>query len=86
MEKSPIEQAIAIAGSEAKLAEAIGFTQAGINKAKNSGRAGPEMALAIHHFTNGIVSAASIRPDLWQSDGAVPTAPETIPAEPERTS
>lgn len=74
MEKSPIERAISLAGgSEAKLAEAIGFSQPAINKARN-GRAGPRLALAIHHFTNGLVAASELRPDLWSSPESVPVS------------
>jgi DNA-binding transcriptional regulator YdaS (Cro superfamily) len=76
MEDGPIQRAIEIAGgSEAKLAEAIGFTQPAINKAKRSGRTGPRLALAIHHFTKGVVPASELRPDLW-------TKPEDVPADP----
>ena len=34
---SPIDRAIALAGSEARLGEATGFSQAAINKAKRRG-------------------------------------------------
>lgn len=60
-----IEQAIKLAGSEAKLGEGTGFSQVAINKAKHKGRATAEMALAIHRFLNGAVSAADLRPDIW---------------------
>lgn len=74
---NPIERAIEIAGgSEAKLADAINFTQPAINKAKKSGRAGPRLALAIHHFTNGRVPASELRPDLWTKPEDVPAAPQ----------
>ena len=78
MERSnPIERAIEIAGgSEAKLADAINFTQPAINKAKKSGRAGPRLALAIHHFTKGVVPASEMRPDLWRNPEDVPPAPQ----------
>ena len=78
MDKSPIERAIAIAGSEAKLGGRIGFSQVAINKAKHKGRASPRMALAIHHFTKGGVPASEIRPDIWNRPEDVP--PEDAPA------
>jgi len=78
--KNPIERAIELAGgSEAKLAAAVEFSQPAIHKAKKSGRAGPRLALAIHHYTNGAIPASEIRPDLWNK-------PEDVPPqrEPER--
>jgi DNA-binding transcriptional regulator YdaS (Cro superfamily) len=70
----PIDRAIALAGSEARLGEATGFSQAAINKAKRRGHASAEMALAIHRFTAGAVAASELRPDLWSrgEDVAVP--------------
>lgn len=65
--KEVIKRAIALAGSEAKLGRGIGFSQVAINKAKHKGHASAEMALAIHKFLNGAVSASDIRPDLWAS-------------------
>jgi DNA-binding transcriptional regulator YdaS (Cro superfamily) len=76
---SPIQDAIDIAGSEAKLGEGTGFSQVAINKAKHRGSVSAEMALAIHRFTVGQVSASSLRPDLWASPGDVPVAPSTSP-------
>lgn len=64
-----IKRAIALAGSEAKLGRGTGFSQVAINKAKQRGRASAEMALAIHRFLNGAVSAADIRPDIWATPG-----------------
>lgn len=60
-----IERAIKLAGSEAKLGEGTKFSQVAINKAKHRGHATAEMALAIHRFLNGAVSAADLRPDIW---------------------
>lgn len=80
MDGSFIERAITLAGgSEAKLAKAIGLSQPLINKARRNGRAGPRLALAIHHFSGGAIPASEIRPDLW-------TNPEDVPAAPERES
>jgi len=74
---SPIDRAIAFAGSEARLGEATGFSQVAINKAKRRGHASAEMALAIHRFTEGVVSASELRPDLWSraEDVAAPPGP-----------
>lgn len=73
---SPIDRAIALAGSEARLGEATGFSQVAINKAKRRGQASAEMALAIHRFTEGAVAASELRPDLWSRAGEVATAPK----------
>jgi DNA-binding transcriptional regulator YdaS (Cro superfamily) len=72
---SPLEQAIKIAGSEAKLGEGTGFSQVAINKAKRRGSVSAEMALAIHHFLKGRVPASALRPDLWSNPEDVPAAP-----------
>lgn len=88
MDRSLIERAITLAGgTEAKLAEATGLSQPLINKARKSGRAGPKLAMKIHQFTKGEVSASDLRPDLWSSPENVPTAaPEGASSEPERTA
>jgi DNA-binding transcriptional regulator YdaS (Cro superfamily) len=70
--ESPIERAIALAGSETKLGKGIGFSQVAINKAKRRGRASPAMALAIHRFTQGKIPASAIRPDIWARPQDVP--------------
>jgi DNA-binding transcriptional regulator YdaS (Cro superfamily) len=72
---SPLDRAIALAGSEARLGEATGFSQAAINKAKRRGQASAEMALAIHRFTGGAVAASELRPDLWSRAGDAAPAP-----------
>jgi DNA-binding transcriptional regulator YdaS (Cro superfamily) len=73
MDNSSIDRAIALAGSEARLA--TGFSQVAINKAKRRGHASAEMALAIHHFTEGAVAASELRPDLWSRAEEVAGAP-----------
>ncbi|MCC6776666.1 MAG: helix-turn-helix domain-containing protein [Hyphomicrobiales bacterium] len=78
--QNPIEEAIEIAGSEAKLGEGTGFSQVAINKAKRRGTASAEMALAIHHFLDGRVPASKIRPDLWDRPEDVPARPEVAEA------
>ena len=61
-------RAIEIAGSEARLAKAIGFSQSAVWNARQKGRPSAEMAAAIHRFTNGQVSRHALRPDLWDAD------------------
>jgi DNA-binding transcriptional regulator YdaS (Cro superfamily) len=65
-------RAIRIAGSECKLAQATGYSQVAINKAKRRGRVSPKMALAVHRFTGGAVPASALRPDLWARPCDVP--------------
>lgn len=66
MEKqSPIEIAIALIGSETKLGEAMGYSQAAINKAKKAGRVSAEMAVAIERATSGKITRQRLRPDLF---------------------
>ena len=75
-EQNVIERAIALAGgSEAALARGTHLSQPLIHKAKKSGRAGPRLALAIHHFSKGEIPASEIRPDLWEKPEDVPSAP-----------
>jgi DNA-binding transcriptional regulator YdaS (Cro superfamily) len=69
---SPLERAIRMAGSEAKLAAAIGYSQVAVNKARRRGAVSPQMALAVHGFTGGAVSASALRPDLWARPQDVP--------------
>ena len=75
-----IEQAIALAGSEAKLGDGTGYSQVAINKAKRSGRISPEMAKAIHHFTGGEVPGSSLRPDIWSRPEDVPPLKSEVAA------
>lgn len=70
----PLERAIRIAGSETKLAAAIGYSQVAINKARRRGAVSARMALAVHRFTAGAVPASILRPDLWARPQDVPLA------------
>ena len=70
----PLERAIRIAGSESKLAAAIGYSQVAINKARRRGAVSSRMALAVHRFTQGAVPASAMRPDLWARPQDVPIA------------
>ena len=63
--RSLIEAAIARAGSEAKLAAAVGLSQAAINKAKRAGRVSAELAVAIDRATGGVIPRHELRPDLY---------------------
>ena len=75
------ERAIRIAGSQCKLAAAIGYSQVAINKAKRRGSVSPGMALAVHRFTAAAVPASALRPDLWARPQDVPIIDErTAPA------
>jgi DNA-binding transcriptional regulator YdaS (Cro superfamily) len=69
---SAFARAIRIAGSECKLAQATGYSQVAINKAKRRGSVSPAMALAVHRFTGGAVPASALRPDLWARPQDVP--------------
>lgn len=59
-----IERAISLYGSEAALGKAIGYTQHGIWRARQSGRVSPRMALRIHAATQGKIDCRKLCPDL----------------------
>jgi DNA-binding transcriptional regulator YdaS (Cro superfamily) len=83
MGKEPniIERAIEMAGgSQAALARGTNLSQPLIHKAKKTGHAGPRLALAIHHFSKGLIPAHEIRPDLWTRPEDVPPAPGKVSA------
>lgn len=56
-------RAIKDSGSEAKLAERVGCSQAAINKAKRSPRVSAEMAIKLEEAVG--ISRSDWRPDLW---------------------
>jgi len=58
-----IIRAIEIAGSEAKLAALVGYSQAAINKAKRVGRVSAEMAVCLERAVK--IPRQQWRPDLW---------------------
>lgn len=62
---TPISRAISIAGSEAKLGKAAGVSQNAIWQAKRRGRVSAELAVRIERATQGLVSRAELRPDLF---------------------
>jgi DNA-binding transcriptional regulator YdaS (Cro superfamily) len=74
------ERAIRIAGSQGKLAAAIGYSQVAIAKARRRGSVSPAMALAVHRGTGGAVPASALRPDLWARPQDVPVAAGAPPA------
>lgn len=63
--ESLFRKAIEIAGSETRLAKAIGFSQNAVWTARKKGKPSAEMAVAIDKFTQGQVSKQQLRPDLW---------------------
>lgn len=82
MSRELIEQAITLAGSQAKLAEACGVKQQSIWQAKETGRCSAELALQIEHALDGRVTARQLRPDLpWPT-----LAPEQRPEPAEASS
>jgi DNA-binding transcriptional regulator YdaS (Cro superfamily) len=60
-----VEAAIAIFGSEKKLADEAGVSQPVVNEAKRTGRVGPKLAMGIEKATKGQISKSRLRPDLW---------------------
>jgi DNA-binding transcriptional regulator YdaS (Cro superfamily) len=70
--KRATRRAIAIMGSEHRLARACGVSQTSISKAKLTGKISPQLALAIHRATKGSVAASELRPDLWSRPEHVP--------------
>lgn len=65
MRGHPLEDLIKQFGSEAKLAQALGFSQHAVWHAKKAGRVSPKMAIAIHKITRGKVNKADLRPDIF---------------------
>jgi DNA-binding transcriptional regulator YdaS (Cro superfamily) len=72
--KAAVRRAVAIIGSEVRLAAACGVTQPAISKAKLQGRISVNLALAMHRATGGQVSASELRPDMWRGPENVPIA------------
>ena len=71
---SPLERAVSIAGSETKLAEAIGTRQQYVNRAKRKRLCPAEWVLPIERATG--VSRHDLRPDLYPREDTVPAAAE----------
>lgn len=70
-----IARAVALAGSEDKLAKAVRCRQSYISKAKLTGRCSDKIAIRIHVWSNGEIPGSAIRPDLWTKPEHVPLAP-----------
>jgi DNA-binding transcriptional regulator YdaS (Cro superfamily) len=66
MIKDHIERAIAIAGSQSKLADAIGVTQQTISNWLKGGAIKAEHCSAMERFTQGAVTRVQLRPNDWQ--------------------
>ena len=61
-----LEKAIKIAGSQARLAEAIGLSQQGVSYLLNGAPTiSAEISIAIDRLTNGEVSKEELRPDIF---------------------
>ena len=70
--RSALARAVAMFGSEKKLATAVGIAQQVLNRAVKRGRVSPELAKAIQRATGGAVTANELRPDLWRRAEDVP--------------
>lgn len=68
--KSPLQEAIDKAGSEAKLGSLTGYSQVAINKAKHRGRASPAMAVKIERETG--VPRHLLCPDIFPAPVSPP--------------
>ncbi len=66
----PIEKAIKTCGTQAKLASAIGVTQAAVSKWLSGSTIRAEYAVAIELATNSQVTRADLRPDLFGTETA----------------
>jgi DNA-binding transcriptional regulator YdaS (Cro superfamily) len=61
-----IERAIKLVGSQSALAEKIGLSQQGVSWLLNEApQVSAEIAIAIERATNGEVSKADLRPDIF---------------------
>lgn len=70
-----IAKAVALVGRQSDLAQRIGVAQQTISKLLHCEiRCSAEQAVAIHRATDGEVSAAELRPDLWKTSADVPAA------------
>lgn len=85
--KPHLQRAIDLKGSQAKLAAALGCSQAKISwLVITAGLISAEDALAIDRATDGVVSASDLRPDIWPTPHHVPHAPPECVAEQARAS
>lgn len=64
-----VKEAVNWAGTQCRLAEILGTTQASVSAWINRfGRIGSSYALKVHQLTNGKISAYDLRPDLYPRD------------------
>jgi len=63
-----LERAIAIVGGMAALARTLGVSPAAVWKWRNLDRIPAERVIAIERATNGLVTRAKLRPDLFGED------------------
>jgi DNA-binding transcriptional regulator YdaS (Cro superfamily) len=70
MSKQAISKAIAIAGSQARLAALVGSTQQSVSWWLNSGVVPPKWVLPIERATDNHVTRHELRPDLYPKDAA----------------
>lgn len=70
MTQELFKKAIEIAGSETRLAKAIGFSQHAVWSARQKGKPSADMAVAIHRYTDGAVPKWHLRPDLFDTPSA----------------
>jgi DNA-binding transcriptional regulator YdaS (Cro superfamily) len=82
--RAAVARAIALKGSQDKLAAACGVTQAAISRANVRGRVSPHLTIAIHRATGGAVPGSLLRPDLWRSAQDVPVEGPAVLVEPQR--
>ncbi len=70
MSKSAMKRAVAIMGSQQKLAAAIGVYQSFVSRMVITGRVPAERCLPIETATNGAVTRYELRPDVYGADPA----------------
>jgi len=65
---SAVKRAIALFGSEERLAKSAGVSQPAINKVKRTGRIGVKVASGIHRATKGEVHLVELLPALMEDE------------------
>lgn len=64
--KELLKSAVEAMGSQSKLARALGISQQGVSYIINHAQSVPvEVAVGIHRLTNGKISKADLRPDIF---------------------
>lgn len=62
---TPMNKAVAAAQSQGKLARLIGVSRQRVGQLVAGDRIPAELAIKIEQATNGAVTRADLRPDLW---------------------